>query len=55
MLCHVHDFLGEAIARDPDRVLDAELLFSVQSIAEALALDERHDIEDHAARLARVV
>ncbi len=39
---------------DPHRVLDRELLLADQPGAEALALDERHDVEHEPAGLARV-
>ncbi len=42
------------LARDPDGVGDRELLLAAQPVAQRLALDERHDVEEAAVRLARV-
>ena len=39
---------------DPDRVGDGELLLAVEPVAQRLALDERHDVEQVAVGLARV-
>ena len=39
---------------DYDRVLDAQLLLSVQSFPERLPLHMRHDVEEESIRLARI-
>ena len=40
--------------RDPHRLFHRQLLLAVQPGPEGLALDERHDVEEEAVRLARV-
>ena len=45
---------GGDLAGDPDRVVDRELLLPVEPVAQRLALDERHDVEEEAVGLARV-
>ncbi len=42
------------LARDPQRVLDRELLVTLQSIAQRLALDEGHHVKHDACHLTGV-
>jgi len=42
-------------AGNPDGVIDTQLLFALQPVTQALALDERHHAEDHPVRRAGVV
>ena len=54
LLVRVLERIGD-LARDPERVLDRELLLTVQSVAQRLPVHEGHHIEQEPARLSRVV